>query len=475
MLRPMRAATALLAALIAAAPAAASTLETIDVPSAGNVDPAKVPFNDPPDGSKRPNALRALVMLPDGYEASGSYPVLYLLGGHGETYDAWAHPSRGDVQRTLAGFPGIVVMPEGARGWYANWWNGGRRGEPAWERYHLDELIPAVERRYPIRTGRRWRAIAGNSMGGLGAMFYASQRPGYFGSAASFSGVLAPDRGDWPAAIETQGERFEDVYGPQRFYVEGHSPTALIRSLAATRLWTSNGDGTPAPAPEQLRNGAGAAAEAYLRLHQADFTTAARSIGADLTTRTQQGIHDWPYWKADLRDSARWGFFAQVEDSPSQWGYGTVAREGRMWDLGYRFAAPPQALARFTRDGSRLSATGAGTVALTTAGACELSASLPFADLELPAGRCGAAERIRIRVAPRRARAGRRVRLRIRASVGGARVRVGRRRTLTASNGRARLTVRFRRPGRARVSARKPDLAPGSATVRVLRAARPRR
>ena len=76
-------------------------------------------------------------------------------------------------------------MPEGDRGFYTNWWNDGRRGDPGWERYDLEELIPLVERRFRIRRARRWHAIAGLSMGGMGTMYLASQRPHYFGSAAS--------------------------------------------------------------------------------------------------------------------------------------------------------------------------------------------------------------------------------------------------------------------------------------------------
>ena len=69
-------------------------------------------------------------------------------------------------------FAGIVVMPDaGADGPYMNWWNGGRRGAPGWERYHLDELIPLVERRLKVRRGRRFRAVAGFSLGGYGAAF----------------------------------------------------------------------------------------------------------------------------------------------------------------------------------------------------------------------------------------------------------------------------------------------------------------
>ena len=176
------------------------------------VDPSQEPFNSPPpDVPARPNALRLNVYLPDGYDGKRRFPVLYLLHGHGDSYDAWVNPKRGDLLNVAHGFPGIIVMPEGARGWYTNWWRAGARS-PAWERYHLDELIPLIEHHYKILPGRRWHAIAGMSMGGEGSMFYAEQRPGYFGSAASFSGVLSIQRPEWPAGFDTQGEGHDNVY-----------------------------------------------------------------------------------------------------------------------------------------------------------------------------------------------------------------------------------------------------------------------
>jgi len=65
------------------------------------------------------------------------------------------NPANGDLRNTAKGFRGIIVMPEGDRGFYTNWWNNGERGSPAWERYHLDQLVPLVERRLRIRQGRR--------------------------------------------------------------------------------------------------------------------------------------------------------------------------------------------------------------------------------------------------------------------------------------------------------------------------------
>src|SRR5207244_7312533 len=110
---------------------------------------------------------------------------------------------------------------------------GGTRS-PGWERYHLEELIPFIERKFRIRRGRRWHAIAGLSMGGEGAMFYATQRPGYFGSAASFSGVLSLQRPEWPTGFDTQGEHHVDVYEApdgQRCDRRGHHPTAPAQHL----------------------------------------------------------------------------------------------------------------------------------------------------------------------------------------------------------------------------------------------------
>ena len=75
-------------------------------------------------------------------------------------------------------------MPEGGDvGFYSNW-RDGRAGRT----FTCDELRADPRRRYG--AGAR-RAIAGLSMGGLGAMDYAARRPRMFRAAASFSGVAA--------------------------------------------------------------------------------------------------------------------------------------------------------------------------------------------------------------------------------------------------------------------------------------------
>ena len=388
-------------ALAAAAPSGAAErtadparIVTWDSPAVSQshfVDPSAAPdgyYAEPPGVDPRPNALKLDVYLPAGYSTHPArrYPVLWLLHGHGDAYDSWPNAGNGDLLNTASGFGSIIVMPEGDHGWYANWWNGGARGGPAWERYHLDQLLPYVTHRLRIRHGRRWHAIAGLSMGGEGAAYYATQRPGYFGSAASFSGVLSMERPEWPTAFNTQGEDFDTVFGGAgSFYVAGHDPTTLVDNLQATRLFVSVGDGVPDPTiPSEVTNYFGAAAEAELRQHATDFVAAAQAAGEDVTYTPHQGIHTWHYWKEDLQNAIGWDLFGRPPAAHHTWTYSTVATVGRMWDIGFRFAKPPTTVETFTRNGSTLSGEGSGKVTLRLPGGCRIKPKLPFSDAVVP-------------------------------------------------------------------------------------------
>src|SRR4051794_40624704 len=332
---------AMLAAMLSAAPANGARLVTWKHTPSRFVSAQSSPFNSvPPEAPAQPQALPVNVLLPDGYTPRKRYPVLYLMHGHGDSYWSWYAEKNGDLLRTAAGFPGIVVMPEGGQGWYADWWNGGKRGGPGWESYHLRELIPLVEKRLPIRRGRRWHAIAGLSMGGEATMYYASQRPGYFGAAAAFSPPVSIQRPEWPTGFNTQGQDFDTVFGPVGdFYATGHNPLKLVANLRWTRLFVGVGDGTPV-APADFSNVFGQVAERELRMHAVEFVAAARRTGADVTYDPRPGVHDWPYWRQYLKDAIKWGFFRPVAAAPRVWTFTTVARQSEAWGFSFRFDAP---------------------------------------------------------------------------------------------------------------------------------------
>lgn len=364
------------AAVLAPEPARATKLRTIETPSR-HVDPADVAFN----GSDHPGRLRAKILLPDGYDGKRRMPVLYLLHGVGDSFRQFARPDRGNIRHIARDLEAIVVMPEAARGFYANWWNDGLRRRPAWERFYLEELIPLIERRFRVRRGRRWHAVAGLSMGGLGATFLAGQLPGYFGSAATFSGFVQHQRPEVALAFEYVAETsYEAIFGPiDGFYAAGHNPTALAANLRHTRLYVTVGDGVPQPGVQASPTSVGLAGlvEAELRQQAGEFVTAARAAGVRVHYRRLGGVHDWPYWRRHLREVIGWGLFEPVAKRPRRWSYETVGRRGRAWTLRYRFDSPPDGIVRFARERGRLLGYGAGVATLRHRG-CQIRVRLPF-------------------------------------------------------------------------------------------------
>lgn len=136
------------------------------------------------------------IYLPPNYESSQrTYPVLYLLHGAGDDQTGWVQ--FGEVQQIAdkafsegTATPMIIVMPDantGTRG-YAN----DAKNEWRYEDFFFQELMPYVEKTYRIKTEKRFRAIAGLSMGGGGSFTYALHHPELFSSACPLSAATGP-------------------------------------------------------------------------------------------------------------------------------------------------------------------------------------------------------------------------------------------------------------------------------------------
>lgn len=358
---------------------AAQRLVTIDTPSR-YVDVKTAVFNGPP-----PTVLKANVLLPDGYAAKPKkrWPVLYLLHGVGDSYDTWAKPANGDILNTAKGLKAIVVMPEGGKGFYTDWYNGGKRGDPAWESYYSRELLPLMAERLRIAPGRRNHAIAGLSMGGMGATYLGGQRPDYFGHVAAFSGFVEHQRQTVKAGFgAVAGVDYEAIFGPiDGSYASGHNPTKLVANLRNTPVFAASGNGVAEPGVQSTPAAVagGGAVEAEIGQENQEFDAAAEAAGVKIDYRPGLGIHDWPYWRRYLGQAIKWGFFGKVAEHPTKWTFSTVTQTGRMWNYRYRFEAPPPAVVRFDRNGSTLTGAGAGSVRLTSVGSgCSVTVKLPF-------------------------------------------------------------------------------------------------
>ena len=119
---------------------------------------------------------KALIYTPPGYSKKNKYPVLYLLHGIGGDEKEWLNGAQPQVildnlyaENKLE--PMIVVMPNG-RAMKDDRATGNIMAPDKvkafadFEKDLLNDLIPFIEKKYPVIKDREHRAIAGLSMGG---------------------------------------------------------------------------------------------------------------------------------------------------------------------------------------------------------------------------------------------------------------------------------------------------------------------
>jgi enterochelin esterase-like enzyme len=119
---------------------------------------------------------RAIIYTPPGFSKKKKYPVLYLLHGIGGDEKEWLNGGKPQVildnlYAENAIEPMIVVMPNGRA--MKDDRAGGNIFDSAkvqafstFEKDLLNDLIPFIEKKYPVLKDREHRAIAGLSMGG---------------------------------------------------------------------------------------------------------------------------------------------------------------------------------------------------------------------------------------------------------------------------------------------------------------------
>jgi enterochelin esterase-like enzyme len=121
-------------------------------------------------------ARRAILYTPPGFSKKKKYPVLYLLHGIGGDEKEWLRG--GNPQVILDNLyaegklePMIVVMPNGRAmkddRAVGNVFDSAKvQAFATFEKDLLNDLIPYIEKTYPVQKDREHRAIAGLSMGG---------------------------------------------------------------------------------------------------------------------------------------------------------------------------------------------------------------------------------------------------------------------------------------------------------------------
>ncbi|MEV0437049.1 alpha/beta hydrolase family protein [Nocardia sp. NPDC050413] len=246
-----------------------------------------------------------------------TWPVLYLLPGGDGDHTSWTTDTDvadiTQLRNVLIVIPGMPMF-----GFYTDWADGG----PKIETFHLDDLIPLIERDF---GASRTRAIAGISQGGYGALKYAALRPDMFAAAASYSGWLHPLR------------RPEVILGAATFLgIDGaalwgdpirdrarwiaNDPYHLADKLAGIPLYLSSGDGSPGefdpanlpreslfPEIDRLANEFPASnvdlTEAVMGESTRLVADRLHALNANVTTHLTTGTHSPPYWHHNFHRS----------------------------------------------------------------------------------------------------------------------------------------------------------------------------
>ena len=233
------------------------------------------------------------VYLPPGYESSQrSYPVLYLLHGAGDDQTGWVQ--FGEVQHIAdkaiaegTATPMVIIMPDantGVRGYFNDPSNEWR-----YEDFFFDELMPHVEETFRIKRQKRYRAVAGLSMGGGGSFMYALHRPELFSSAAPLSAWVGPQSAEqYRSTMQRWGNDISAVTDEVlESYVAHHNAVMLLETMDAdqirsVRWFIDCGD------DDFLYEGN---SRAHIVMRQRDIPH---------EFRIRDGGHTWTYWRESL-------------------------------------------------------------------------------------------------------------------------------------------------------------------------------
>ncbi len=236
------------------------------------------------------------IYLPfDYFTSERTYPVVYLLHGYGDNDKGWmqygeaGHIADEEIAEGKIP-PMVLVTPDAGNSWYLNNYNDCVR----YEDFFFKEFIPFIESHYHIRKGKAFRAVAGLSMGGYGALVYAMKYPEDFAACAVLSAAVRTDK-QYLALSPKRWEKVEAVvFGP-----------GLKGKQRLTALLVQN---NPLHLVQTESPGALRKVKFYIDCGDHDHLTIGNATLHILMTQhhiphefiMRPGKHSWSYWRSGL-------------------------------------------------------------------------------------------------------------------------------------------------------------------------------
>ncbi|HEX3100814.1 MAG TPA: alpha/beta hydrolase family protein [Pyrinomonadaceae bacterium] len=207
-------------------------------------------------------------------------PVLYLLHGLFGSCENWTELT--DLRSYVGEAKLMIVMPDGGDNWYTD-------SEEKYESYLIHDLMLEMENRFGASSKRDKRAIAGNSMGGYGALKLALKYPLVFDFAASFSGAFHATR---LLGHSVDGELIPSI---SRVFGDGQSRVRIDNDIFALAARAAgNVDRLPG-----IYFDCGIDDE-FIAANR-EFSSALTAAGIEHEFLEIDGGHDWPYWDDRIR------------------------------------------------------------------------------------------------------------------------------------------------------------------------------
>jgi len=235
------------------------------------------------------------VYLPSDYDISNrNYPVLYLLHGFTDNETAWIQFGEVNLSADNAidkrdAPPMIIIMPDAGLSWYIDNFSG----KVKYEDMFFNEFIPYIEKNYRIRSEKEFRAIAGLSMGGFGALIYS------FRHSEMFSSCVAMSAGIWTNTeikekMKSNQYNFLEVYGPMigdslPAYWKMNNILNLARTYPKEKLESVNYYIDCGDKDNHI--------EGNCTLH-----LILKERGINHEFRVREGEHNWSYWRDGIID-----------------------------------------------------------------------------------------------------------------------------------------------------------------------------
>ncbi|MBT3383211.1 MAG: esterase family protein [Prolixibacteraceae bacterium] len=231
------------------------------------------------------------IYLPPDYETSDrSYPVLYLLHGAGDDQTGWVQ--FGEILRIAdkailegSATAMIVVMPDantGQRGYFNN-----IKGDWRYEDFFFEEFMPFVEETYRIKGEKRYRAVAGLSMGGGGTFVFALRHPELFSSACPLSASCGPLNMDDMKRYTSRAGMEDATELEIETYFKKHSVPEMMKNM-------------PDDQKKQVRWFIDCGDDDFLYEGNSLVHIEMRKNGIPHEFRIREGAHNWTYWRQSL-------------------------------------------------------------------------------------------------------------------------------------------------------------------------------